>query len=342
MLLKVGELAKRSGLTVRTLHHYDAIGLLTPSARADNGYRLYDRDDVARLHRIQALRGFGLSLAGIGAYLSQPGVPPAELIARQIAMLDARIDEAARLRERLEGLHAMLIAGRQPALSDWLSTLEMMNMFDRYFSQEELERLPMFRQTQTQSPEWTELVAQVRALHDAGVPPADSRVRVLADRWMSLLARDTNNDARLFARLNAMHENEPAMQQSIGISTALRDYVIRAFAESKLAIYERHLSEEEMRFVRANYGKRAMEWPQLMADVRDALDADIAPESPRGRELALRHMALFRSFAGDDPHTQMKIRHALQTEPELMKGSWADERMMGFLRAAVGALQRAH
>ena len=57
MLLKVGELAKKSGLTVRTLHHYDAIGLLTPSARADNGYRLYNRDDIARLHRIQALRG---------------------------------------------------------------------------------------------------------------------------------------------------------------------------------------------------------------------------------------------------------------------------------------------
>lgn len=51
MRLKVGELAKRSGLTVRTLHHYHAIGLLTPSARADNGYRLYDRHDIARLPR---------------------------------------------------------------------------------------------------------------------------------------------------------------------------------------------------------------------------------------------------------------------------------------------------
>ncbi|WP_076901938.1 MerR family DNA-binding transcriptional regulator, partial [Burkholderia pseudomallei] len=47
MLLKIGELAKRSGLTVRALHHYDAIGLLKPSARADNGYRLYDRNDIA-------------------------------------------------------------------------------------------------------------------------------------------------------------------------------------------------------------------------------------------------------------------------------------------------------
>ena len=61
MLLKVGELAKRSGLTVRALHHYDSIGLLHPSGRSESGYRLYSRDDVARLHGIQTLR---LSVSG--------------------------------------------------------------------------------------------------------------------------------------------------------------------------------------------------------------------------------------------------------------------------------------
>lgn len=49
MALKIGELARRTGLTVRALHHYDAIGLLTPSARSDAGYRLYNDADVARL-----------------------------------------------------------------------------------------------------------------------------------------------------------------------------------------------------------------------------------------------------------------------------------------------------
>ena len=90
MQLKVGELAKRSGLTVRALHHYHAIGLLSPSARAENGYRLYGRDDIARLHQIQALRRFGLSLAEIGAFLDQPGVPLAGIVARQIAALTGR------------------------------------------------------------------------------------------------------------------------------------------------------------------------------------------------------------------------------------------------------------
>ncbi|MEM5285411.1 MerR family transcriptional regulator [Paraburkholderia sabiae] len=339
MLLKVGELAKKSGLTVRTLHHYDAIGLLTPSARADNGYRLYNRNDIDRLHRIQALRGFGLTLADIGAYLAQPDTPLADIVARQIAMLDAQIDKAARLRGRLHELHAMLMDGKEPELADWLNTLELMTMFDRYFSQEEVDNLPMYRKTQTQSAEWAELVEQVRALMDAGVSPADERARMLADGWMTLLARDTNNDPRMLAKLNRMHDNEPSMRESIGISPELRDYVLRAFSETKIAIYERYLSPDEFRFLRANYGKRAMEWPQLMADVRVAIDEGATPDSPRSRELALRWMDLFRSFAGDDPKTHAKIRHALQTEPELSKGSWANETLLGFMREAVGRLQ---
>ncbi|GJH18340.1 MerR family transcriptional regulator [Caballeronia novacaledonica] len=339
MLLKTGELAKKSGLTVRTLHHYDAIGLLTPSARADNGYRLYNRDDIARLHRIQALRGFGLSLADIGAYLSQPDTPLAELIARQIVMLDHQIEKAARLRDRLGNLRGMLIDGKEPELADWLNTLELMTMFDRYFSPEELDRLPMYRNTHTQSSEWTALIADARALMDAGVPADDARARALADRWMTLLARDTNDDPRLLSKLNRMHDNEPSMQASIGISPELRDYVIRAFSATKIAIYERYLSPAEFRFLRENYGRHAMAWPELMADVRDAIDEGTTPDSPRAQDLARRWMALFRSYAGDDRATHAKIRHALQNEPELTRGSWTNEALLGFMRDAMRRLE---
>lgn len=69
MLLKIGELAKRTGLTVRALHHYDAIGLLSPSARSEAGYRLYNEADIARLHRILALRRFGWRLPTSGQLL---------------------------------------------------------------------------------------------------------------------------------------------------------------------------------------------------------------------------------------------------------------------------------
>ncbi|WGS52480.1 MerR family transcriptional regulator [Paraburkholderia sp. D15] len=335
MLLKVGELARRSGLTVRTLHHYDAIGLLTPSARADNGYRLYDRHDVARLHQIQALRRFGLALAEIQTHLAQPDTPLVAIVERQIAMLDGQIHQAARLRERLTSLHGVLLDGEEPDLSDWLTTLEMMTMYDKYFSADELARLPMYRNTQAPDPEWTALIAEVRALMDSGTPPESAAARTLADRWMTLLTRDTGGDPRLVAKLNVMHDNEPSMQAHLGISTRLRDYVLRAFSETKILIYEKYLTPDEIRFLRANYGKRAMEWPQLMADVHDALDAGATPESPQAQALARRWLDLFRSYAGDDPATHARFREALQTEPGLMLGSWTDEATLTFMRTAM-------
>lgn len=341
MRLKVGELAKRSGLTVRTLHHYHAIGLLTPSARADNGYRLYDRDDIARLHQIQALRRFGLSLTEIGDHLNQPGTPLVELVAKQIASLDHQLAQTARLRERLVHLHAQLAAGTEPELADWLTTLELMTVYDHYFSEEELARLPMYRKSQTGDAEWIALIADVRALHDAGVPPEDARVRALADRWMTLLVRDTNNDPRLLAKLNLMHEREPSMQSQIGISTGLRDYVLKAVAETKMQIFETYLAPDEIRFMRVHYGERAMEWPQLMADVRDAIEAGAQPASPEGRALAKRWLELFCSYAGHDPATHAKFRHAMMTEPVLTKDAWVDDTLLGFMREAMAQLAPA-
>ncbi|KVD66179.1 MerR family transcriptional regulator [Burkholderia ubonensis] len=342
MRLKVGELAKRSGLTVRTLHHYHAIGLLTPSARADNGYRLYDRDDIARLHQIQALRRFGLSLAEIGDYLNQPGAPLVDLVAKQITLLDRQIEQSAQLRERLVRLHAQLAEGTEPELADWLTTLELMTVYDKYFSKEELARMPMYRKSQTGDAEWIALVADVRALYDAGVPPEDERVRALADRWMTLLVRDTNNDPRLLAKLNLMHEREPSLQAQIGISTALRDYVLRAVAETKMRIFEKYLAPDEIRFMRAHYGERAMEWPQLMADVRDAIDAGARPDSPEAHALARRWLDLFRGYAGDDPATHAKFRRAMMNEPALTKDAWADETLLGFMRQAMAQLNPQH
>ena len=91
MLLTVGELARRCGMTVRTLHHYDAIGLLQPASRSGAGYRPYARADVERLHRIRALRQLGLSLTDIGIALSGPQQPLADVVDRQIAQIDREL-----------------------------------------------------------------------------------------------------------------------------------------------------------------------------------------------------------------------------------------------------------
>src|SRR6478752_6178684 len=77
---KVGELAERTGLTVRTLHHYDAMGLLSPSGRTDSahgaGHRLYNAADLAKLQQITSLKLLGFSLDQIRDYLARSDYDP--------------------------------------------------------------------------------------------------------------------------------------------------------------------------------------------------------------------------------------------------------------------------
>lgn len=67
----IGEVARLAGITVRALHHYDEIGLLTPSERRDNGYRGYSEDDITRLQYILAYRELGLGLHAIAGILDE-------------------------------------------------------------------------------------------------------------------------------------------------------------------------------------------------------------------------------------------------------------------------------
>src|SRR6516225_386971 len=100
--LKVGELARRTKLTIRTLHHYDDIGLLKPSLHTEAGHRLYTAKDVTRLQQVLSLRQLGFGLEEIKACLDRPGFSPLEVIGLHIARLQEQIDLQRKLCERLE------------------------------------------------------------------------------------------------------------------------------------------------------------------------------------------------------------------------------------------------
>lgn len=338
MLLKVGDLAKRCGLTVRTLHHYDTIGLLTPSARSGNSYRLYNRHDIARLHQIQALRRFGLSLADIGTVLASPGSHLAAIVERQIQTLDQQIAQSTLLRERLFLLQGQLQRGEEPELADWLTTLEMMSMYDKYFTKEEQKHFPLLATAENStSEEWAALVQAVREAMDAQLPPQHPDAQALAKRWIAMLMRDSHGDPRLLAKLNAMYFNEPSWQLQTGITLDLMTFIQEALAETKYAIYQKYLSPDEMRFVRENYLKSTNQFPALIGEVRQHLEDGTAPDDPRMCQLARRWLEVSRSYIGDNPETQAKIRIALDQEPELLEGSGIDQPLLHYIRLAIMA-----
>jgi len=95
----VKEVSALTGISIRTLHHYDAIGLLTPSKVTEAGYRLYDEDALGRLQTILLLRQLRFPLREIGQILDKPGFDPVQALDEQIKLLEMQ-------RDHLDGLIA--------------------------------------------------------------------------------------------------------------------------------------------------------------------------------------------------------------------------------------------
>lgn len=330
-MLKVGELARRSGLTVRALHHFDQIGLLSPSARSDAGYRLYGRDDVARLHAIQALRHLGLPLKEVAAMLAGDGEPLPVIVARQIRALDHEIARASALRGRLSLLMDKFSAGGQPEMGEWLESLSLMTTYARYFSTEEIRTI--VGNWQLIRAEWAPLMARVRALMDQGVPATDPQVQPLAQHWMGLIHHWLGGDFDLIERWGRMYLQEPLARQAGTPEVAMVRYIEQATA-LRLAAWLRHFSLAEMsRFQRVDEAQ----WATLAADAEGLMAAQLPASSPAAQALAGRLQALIGQTVGNDPSLVQKMAAALAAEPLLRAGVMLPAAAKACLQAAAAS-----
>ena len=203
--LRIQEFAKLAGVTVRALHHYDRLKLLSPAHRSERGYRLYCHEDLGRLERILALRYLGLPLREIAALLNTPvgrGAEPLTVtLARQRAALGERRDGLDRVLRAIEHAQqrAQDIAETEGAEPEWLlyqTILKEIHMqeatdwTEKYYSPKAVEALRERRASMT--PEqyadagarWRALMADVQSALDREVPPDSAEGRALVARWM--------------------------------------------------------------------------------------------------------------------------------------------------------------
>jgi DNA-binding transcriptional MerR regulator len=205
--LQVGELARRTGLTIRTLHHYDAIGLLKPSHRTEAGYRLYTAADVSRLQQILSLRQLGFSLDEIRDCLDRRDFAPLEVVRLHLNRLREQTASQRRLCDLLERIEAALETAEEVSADEFLQTIEAMTTMEKYFTADQLELIKSRREQagdealKQKQEEWAELIAAVRAEMDAGTDPQNPRVQTLAKQWQAMVHETTSGD--------------PAIEQSI-------------------------------------------------------------------------------------------------------------------------------
>lgn len=142
--LTVGEVAQRFGITVRTLHHYDDIGLLSPSRRATSGYRVYTSADLTRLSQIIVYRRLELSLDEIAGLLADGDV--VSHLVRQRERVMSRLDEMRGLVEAID--QALEKAMTNTPMND----ADMRELFGESFDDYQAEAEQKWGET----PEWTE------------------------------------------------------------------------------------------------------------------------------------------------------------------------------------------
>src|SRR5262249_21748524 len=162
--LKVGELARRTGLTVRTLHHYDEIGLLKPSLHTEAGYRLYTGRDVVRLQQVISLRQLGFSLEEVHDCLNRPDFSPLEIIGLHRARLREQIELQRQLCERLDLIAAHLRTAGEVSAEEFLRTIEVMTMMEKLYTPE-----------------------QMKQFQEAGARVGPEEIRTIEEAWTALL-----------------------------------------------------------------------------------------------------------------------------------------------------------
>jgi DNA-binding transcriptional MerR regulator len=215
---KIGELARRTGLTVRTLHHYDEIGLLSPAERSDGGHRVYDEADVQRLYRIVSLRSLGFPLDAIAQALDSQAFDPRAAVDDHLRRLEAQIAQEQQLLDKLRMLRQRLDA------DDFLTTIEEITMRERYYTPEQLDELEQRRQQLGEDAikdverEWSEIFATLKQEMDSGTDPADPRLRPIGDRSRELIEMFTGGDPGIQASLKNMYDTEGPEKASRGMA----------------------------------------------------------------------------------------------------------------------------
>jgi DNA-binding transcriptional MerR regulator len=219
-LYQAQEFARRAGVTVRTLHIYDRMGLLAPAERTESGYRLYGQAELERLEQIVALRFVGFSLNEIKELLALEPLPMLTALRMQREIVRQRRNGLDRAMAAIDRAEQAAAAGEPSAVWETLRTLiEAMKMekesqeidWSKYYSPEAMKTIKAQREKlgedgiKAGERAWTELLAEVES--SVNEDPASAHAQDLARRWKELLAQFTGGNPGVQSGLNKFYRD---------------------------------------------------------------------------------------------------------------------------------------
>ena len=214
------EFAQIAGVTVRTLHHYDRIGLLKPSGYTGAGYRLYRKRDLIRLQQIVTLKFIGFSLIQIKNLLNSNSFDLQVALTQQREIISEKRQQLGLAIKAIEKAQHLLARNDEPDWEAFKQIIEVINMqnnmdwTNKYYSEEAKQKIA--EHATSISPEaieqgqrdWATLIREVENAVNEGVDPKSERAASLATRWSDLIKAFTGGDSEIQAGLNKMYADQ--------------------------------------------------------------------------------------------------------------------------------------
>jgi len=241
-LFQPREFAELTGVTVRTLHHYDRLGLLKPSRYTRAGFRLYSADDFARLEQIVALKFIGFSLNEIKNILQRGTTDLATTLRQQRQAIEEKRDRLELAVKAIERAEYVVATSRAPGWETFAKIIEVINMQSnmdwtkKYYSEEaqrEIQKraatIPREVIDQTQR-DWATLISEVQAAVSAGEDPGSEKSQALAARWSELVKGFTGGNPEIQKGLNRMYSDQQNWPASMPkpFSDEVQEFIMKA------------------------------------------------------------------------------------------------------------------
>lgn len=241
-LFTVGELARRCGVTVRTLQYYDKEGLLSPRHYTEGGRRLYAQEDIVLLQQILFLKYFGFSLEEIRDRLLHTDSPAqiSRIFSHQRDALKeqiAKIEEIVDLLEKTIGeieMNGELGTEKLVAIMGMMKLNNPYSFILRYFSPEEMKTVFKWfdgdADAEDMVAEWEEMFSELISLYKKGADPEGEEGQSLAARWWEHVQKITKNDPKVMQALMDVGSDVDNWPDQAGdFKLAARDFLSKAF-----------------------------------------------------------------------------------------------------------------
>lgn len=233
--MKVGELAKAANVSVRTLHHYDDIGLLKPSSRTDSGHREYTETDIYRLHKIISLSQIGLSLNEISMTMEKTEEELQKLLDRQLEKVDSEMESLKQKKWMVETVKETSLLPQYSGYEMVLGMIREITIQCKHFAPEDrvflekkgkqvgLQRIKEMHERMDQ------LIKKAQICLEKGVSSSDPAVIFIANEWKTLGEEVFSEDLGLKKRMQDVVRESPEVANYRGLSSELLAYLKEAF-----------------------------------------------------------------------------------------------------------------